>query len=203
MSGLGSGFYSTKEAAKIAKVPRSTLYYWLRTDLFASRRPAHGGPRVLSFVDLRDVVVAQRLREQGAGIADVRRALKWVRDVDDVRGLAEANFAVGEGGLQFLGKDAELVAPHRGHQRIFVIHMADVFRHLGYSEDFATVAPHDRISIDPEVRGGTPVIEGTRIPAQLVAEIAEEESADAVLALYPSLSADDVRAAVEWASEVA
>jgi len=199
---LDGGFYSTKEAAQIAKVPKSTLYYWLRTDLFAPKDKQRG-PRVLSFSDLRDIVVAQKLRNQGARIPHVRRALEWVRHEHDVQRLAEANFQVGDGGLQFLTKGRELIAPHKGNQKVFVIHMAEVFRQLGYSDDLTTIRPHDRISIDPKVRGGSPVIQGTRIPAHLIARLATEEPVESVLDLYPSLTRDDVDAALEWAASVA
>ena len=126
-----------------------------------------------------------------------------MRQEHDVQRLAEANFAVGDGGLQFLTKEGDLLAPHKGNQKVFVVHMAEVFKQLGYADNLSAIQPHTRISIDPGVRGGSPVIEGTRIPADLVARLAKEDSVESVLDLYPSLTREDIEAAVEWAAEVA
>lgn len=55
------GFYTTTEAARIARVPRSTVDYWARTKLI---RPTHRRKRhrLYSFQDLRDLVAAEQLR---------------------------------------------------------------------------------------------------------------------------------------------
>ena len=59
----------------------------------------------------------------------------------------------------------------------------------------------DRIEIDPRVCGGKPVIKGTRIPvAVLVDQLAEGESWSKLLAGYPELSTEDIRAALHFAS---
>lgn len=56
------------------------------------------------------------------------------------------------------------------------------------------------VSIDEEIMGGTPCIAGTRIPAHLIADmVAKGESEAAILAAYPSLSADQVRLASTYA----
>lgn len=59
----------------------------------------------------------------------------------------------------------------------------------------------NRIEIDPRVCGGKPVIRGTRIPvAALVAQLAEGQTWKEVMLGYPELSADDIRAALQYAS---
>jgi uncharacterized protein (DUF433 family) len=53
---------------------------------------------------------------------------------------------------------------------------------------------------DPEIRGGEPVIKGTRVPAYLVADLIDQ-GADLreILEDYPSLNANKVRAALAFA----
>ena len=62
----------------------------------------------------------------------------------------------------------------------------------------------DRISIDPNICFGKPCIRGTRIWVSLILDfLAAGESVESVLATYPQLTADDVRAALGYAAEVA
>ena len=59
-----------------------------------------------------------------------------------------------------------------------------------------------RIEIDPRVCGGKPVIRGTRIPvAVIVSQLAEGQTWQDVMQGYPELSEDDIRAALQYASE--
>lgn len=194
------GYYSASEVARIAGVPRSTLDYWSRTKLIVASQRAFP-PRLYSFADLRDVCVASKLREQKAKIHHIRRALDYVRKEHDVARLAHANFVVTDGGLTFLPPgEAEPVAPHLQGQRKYFVNMPEILKELGAGD--ATVQqlrPSSRVLIDPAVRGGTPVIEGTRIPTQLISELVDEGlSYGDIVDLYPSLSRDDVDAAVDW-----
>ena len=62
---------------------------------------------------------------------------------------------------------------------------------------------YNRITTDPKVMLGKPVIRGTRVPVELIVRmagqgIAEEE----ILREYPRLTKDDIRAALTYAAEV-
>lgn len=60
----------------------------------------------------------------------------------------------------------------------------------------------DRITIDPTVRSGKPVVRGTRITVTDVLEyLASGMSPDELLADFPSLTADDIRAVLLFAAE--
>ena len=64
--------------------------------------------------------------------------------------------------------------------------------------------PLDRIAIDPQVCFGKPCIKGTRIWVSLILDfLASGESEADVLAAYPQLEPDDIRAALAYAAEVA
>lgn len=59
-----------------------------------------------------------------------------------------------------------------------------------------------RISIDPHVMLGKPVIRGTRIPVELILRrLAEGATEDDLLASYPHLTREDLRAAVTFAAD--
>ncbi|MCZ4260874.1 DUF433 domain-containing protein [Limimaricola sp. G21655-S1] len=57
-------------------------------------------------------------------------------------------------------------------------------------------AANERIVSDPAIRGGLPTIRGTRIGGYEVAAMAKAHGAGEVLEAYPSLSAEDIDAAV-------
>ncbi len=54
----------------------------------------------------------------------------------------------------------------------------------------------DRIVIDPEIHHGDPCIKGTRVPVSVIAgSLADGDTKEQILAAYPQLTAEDVRAA--------
>jgi len=64
--------------------------------------------------------------------------------------------------------------------------------------------PLDRIAIDPQVCFGKPCIKGTRIWVSLILDfLASGESEAQILAAYPQLEPDDIRAVFAYAAEVA
>lgn len=61
---------------------------------------------------------------------------------------------------------------------------------------------HQRIEINPEIMGGKPVIKGTRIPVELVLrKLGSGIEVSELLAAYPHLTADDIRAAQAFAAD--
>jgi uncharacterized protein (DUF433 family) len=64
--------------------------------------------------------------------------------------------------------------------------------------------PLDRISINPAVCGGKPCIKGTRIWVSLILGILASGTPEAeLLAQYPTLTHDDVLAAIAYGAEAA
>lgn len=61
-----------------------------------------------------------------------------------------------------------------------------------------------RISVDPNVCGGKPVIRGTRVYVAIVLDaLAEGFTPEQVIDHYPHLTADDIRAALAYAAVLA
>jgi len=60
-----------------------------------------------------------------------------------------------------------------------------------------------RITANPAIFGGKPIIRGQRISVELVLSLlAQGESQDAILAEYPELEPDDIRACLAYAHAV-
>jgi uncharacterized protein (DUF433 family) len=60
-----------------------------------------------------------------------------------------------------------------------------------------------RISLNPEIMVGKPVIRGTRIPIELIVRmLAQGITEGEILKEYPRLQSDDIRAALAYAAHV-
>lgn len=61
----------------------------------------------------------------------------------------------------------------------------------------------NRITIDPKIMVGKPVVAGTRIPVDLVLEkLAHTPDIKEILRDYPRLTKEDVQAALEYARDL-
>ncbi len=62
----------------------------------------------------------------------------------------------------------------------------------------------ERITVDPEVLAGKPVIRGTRIAVELILDLlAAGQSEQDILASYPGLTREDILASLSYASYLA
>ncbi|EQB16279.1 DUF433 domain-containing protein [Sphingobium lactosutens] len=67
-----------------------------------------------------------------------------------------------------------------------------------------TLAGFPRITVDPAVCGGRPIVAGTRLRVSDIFEmLAGGVSVDEIVADFPCLSGDDVRAALGYAAAMA
>ena len=62
----------------------------------------------------------------------------------------------------------------------------------------------DRISVDPEIGHGKACIKGTRVMVSIILDnLAAGEDVSTILRSYPTLKAEDIQAALQYASELA
>ncbi|MBI5670366.1 MAG: DUF433 domain-containing protein [Chloroflexi bacterium] len=62
---------------------------------------------------------------------------------------------------------------------------------------------HERISIDPGVMVGKPVIKGTRITVESIVEkVRAGMSIEEIIDAHPRLTAEDIQAAIEYAEDM-
>ena len=63
-----------------------------------------------------------------------------------------------------------------------------------------TARYHDRITQDPAIMVGKPVVKGTRIPIEMVLnQLAYNPDLDELLKMYPELTREDVKACLAYA----
>jgi uncharacterized protein (DUF433 family) len=61
----------------------------------------------------------------------------------------------------------------------------------------------DRITADPEIFGGKPIIRGMRISVELILSLlAQGEPVDAILDDYPELQVEDIHACLAYAHAI-
>jgi uncharacterized protein (DUF433 family)/DNA-binding transcriptional MerR regulator len=203
-----TGYYTAAEASRISGVPLSTLGYWARTGVLEpSQRRSRA--RLYSFEDLRDLRVAQALRDQGAKPGEIRKVVDFLRALagEPLERLAQAELAVVGGNVVYRNRPLgiEPLQPSKGGQRVFAIDMSKIFQSLGQpiAGNVAELHPAPKVLIDPNVRGGTPVIDGTRIPTATIAELLDDDvPVDQILAMYPALDTSDVTAAADWEHDI-
>jgi uncharacterized protein (DUF433 family) len=62
----------------------------------------------------------------------------------------------------------------------------------------------ERITVDPHIAHGRACIKGTRIMLSVILDnLAAGQTASQILASYPSLTSEDIQAALAYASEIA
>ena len=87
-----------------------------------------------------------------------------------------------------------------------IAQMADIlaaFRGVHDREVVPLYRPKPGVVVDPEIRGGYPVIAGTRVPYDMVASLLEDGvTAEEVAGFYPAVSADAARGALAFARYV-
>jgi len=62
---------------------------------------------------------------------------------------------------------------------------------------------HDRITVDPKLLVGKPVIKGTRLAVEFLLELlAENWTHEQILKNYPQLKPEDIQAVLRYATEM-
>ena len=62
---------------------------------------------------------------------------------------------------------------------------------------------HERIIRDPAVLAGKPIVKGTRISVELILKhLSQNPDTEELLAAYPRLTIDDIRAALAYAQAI-
>jgi uncharacterized protein (DUF433 family)/DNA-binding transcriptional MerR regulator len=196
--------YSTQMAAALSGATPGQIRSW-RQDRGAGpfmRPELSSRPALYSFRDVLALRAFARLREDFS-LQSLRRAVGNLRLLGEI-GHLSAYSLVAEGKSIALYEDDEHstdLLKHPG-QRI-VATLADIM------EPFAprpgVIIPHllhpnAHVSVDPETQGGQPVITGTRVPSNEIAELLRDGvPAEKIADYYPSVNAEAARDAERFA----
>lgn len=73
---------------------------------------------------------------------------------------------------------------------------------IAYST-FMNASHLNRITVDPDVMVGKPVIRGTRIPVERIVRLVAQGLSDSeILSDYPGINREDIKAALSYAADV-
>ncbi len=194
--------FTDKQVKQLTGLSVQQLQYWDRTGFFEpefafeNRRAAYS--RIYSYRDVVALKIVARLRED-ASLQELRRVKEELsRYTPDLwRGLT---LWVHGGRISFLnpntGEPEEVVSG----QKLMRLPLAETLDDLDaklralFERDPTVVG---QIEQNRRVLSNRPVISGTRIPVSAIQSFHEAGySLDAILEEYPSLTADDVKAAI-------
>ncbi|MEV1204173.1 DUF433 domain-containing protein [Microbispora rosea] len=205
MKGLS---YSPKLAAALSGATLRQLAHWrmagsgrgavLVPEISAVR------PVLYSFRDVMALRTCVKLRND-ASLQKIRRALDTLRDDLGERDHLSAYRLVADGSSIYLVEPGQAVDLVRSKRNVVIHEMVDVLR--PFYRDGRHIPdllrPREHVTVDPAVRGGIPVIEGTRVPYDEVAALLRDGvPAERIPAYYPSVTATAAIEAADFADYV-
>ncbi|MER7207490.1 DUF433 domain-containing protein [Streptosporangium sp. NPDC000239] len=200
--------YDPKLAAALSGATLRQLSHWRNT---GARRGAVLIPEVSSrrpvLYSFRDVVALRtcvKLRND-ASLQKIRRALDTLRDDLKEREHLSSYKLVADAGTIYLAASDQAVDLVRRKANVVIHQMVDVLqpfyrdgRHIP-----SLLQPRPHVTVDPAVRGGVPVIEGTRVPYDEVAALLRDGvPAERISDYYPSVTATAALDAADFAEYV-
>ncbi|MEW2068818.1 MULTISPECIES: DUF433 domain-containing protein [Streptomyces] len=203
--------YEPKLAAALSGATMAQLSHWrhasgaggavLVPEISAIR------PILYSFRDVVALRTCVRLRQE-TSLQRIRRAVDSLRDDLGEREHLSAYQLVTDGGTVYLADPdhaVDLIGRKGGKSNLVIHQLVDVlapfYRNGRHIPDL--LSPRPDVAVDPSVRGGEPVIRGTRVPAAEVAAlirdgIPPEQIAD----FFPGVSAGAALEATDFTDYV-
>ena len=198
-------------AVALSGASPSQLEYW-------RRQPAHGGrpllvpeisterPLLYSFRDVMALRTCVCLRES-VSLQKIRRATANLKELGFAEHLSRYRLvATDDDSVALVGPDHAVDMARRSGQQI-IAEMSDVLAPFFVSKRAIEVPnffqPRPRLTVNAAVRGGHPVVFGTRVPYELVAGlVADGVPPEQIKEFYPSASAEGARDADDFARYV-
>lgn len=196
-----AGHYLAHEAGQLAGVSGQTIGQWARHGYVRSSQ-SDGPPRVYSYQDVAEAMVVHELRERGIDYTVIKQTIAGLRaatgnawPLTHGRIVTTGGTVAGEdeGGFVDLGRFVGhgLAVSPEDVQRIAVN-----LRRGGWAAREHPALEH--IEVDPTRLSGRPVIRGTRVPAELAAELAAEPGGRTELRQGYGISEHEIDDAVTW-----
>jgi len=203
--------YAPVVAAALSGATLRQLSYW------RSSRSSEGpllAPRVhrprtrvsYSFLDVLALRTFVFLRAQDVPLQHVRKAVRSLGEMGETKHLSAYRLvAVGREVVWKVSDESAVgLTRHPGHQVIAaMVDILAAFRGARGRDVVPLLHPKPGVEVDPEVRGGYPVLEGTRVPYDLVAALLQDGlAADDVSGFYSSVWPEAARGALDFARYV-
>lgn len=196
--------YEPRVAAALTGATLGQLRYWRKTRVLSPElSPAR--PVLYSFRDLIALRTAVYLRTDRS-LQAIRKALQTLHDIGETGHLSSYRLvSQSRKSIALVRDDGAVDLVEKPGQSLTVVKLGDVLQSfpLGDVEVPNLLHPRRCISVDPQVRGGHPVVAGTRVPFELVAGLVRDGVAPEKIAdFYPSVTAAAARDAADFADYV-
>lgn len=148
------------------------------------------------------------LRSRNVSLQRVRKAVVSLRSLGEVEHLSRYKLvSIGRDVVWQISKVEAIALTGSTQGQQVIAQMVDVlsgFSNMRGREVVPLYRPTPGVSVDPEIRGGYPVVDGTRVPYDLVSTLLEDGVApEEVAAFYPSVGTVGARGAGAFARIVA
>jgi len=199
------GHYLAHEAGRLAGVSGQTIGQWARRGYIRSSQ-SDETPRVYSYQDVAEAMVVHELRERDTDYRIIKDTIETLRRVTG-NAWPLTHGALGTAhGTVVVEDDGRYVDIGRrvGHGLAVteddVERIAADLRRGGWAARELPGLEH--IEVDPGRLSGRPVIRGTRVPAELAAELADRPGGREELRDGYDVSDEEIDDAVAWWSAV-
>ncbi len=189
--------YSTRMAAKVARIAQPQFQSWIRSRLLKPYKFGYDGRKenTYSYDDLLLMRLIVQLKEKGAKPKAIRVALETMQTLCGGDKGAWKKFWIGvsDGFVVVTRSDTQWqdwnpIAASEGPQKLAVVFFPRLFEELKNE-----LVPRDRftqIDVDPDVLGGSPTVKGTRISTSAVMSVLECDGDPTEV--YPELTREQV-----------
>ncbi|WP_052847816.1 DUF433 domain-containing protein [Streptomyces avicenniae] len=198
--------YSTRMAAALSGATVGQLRSWrhdrgngpiLRPELAA--RPA-----LYSFRDVLALRAFAQLR-QDVSLQKIRKALATLKSFGEIAHLSNYSLVADGSSVVLVGDDHATDLVTRPGQRVIAT-MADILEEFTPRPGVVVprlLHPKPHVSVDPETQGGQPVIAGTRVPFDAVADlVGDGVPPERIGDYFPGVTAEAARDALSFARYV-
>lgn len=181
---------------------KSQLYRWAREGILVPEvNPSN--PMQYSFRDIVALRVLSKLR-RNVSLQKIRKALDTLDDYDFSDHLSAYRFATDGKSVKLWTEEGFMDLSDQPGQWEF-LGFDDIYEPFENMKgrtipDLRSPAPG--ISVEPGRIGGTPTLEGTRVPFDLVVQLDEDMTPEEVADYYPTIKADAVVHAVNFDRQV-
>jgi uncharacterized protein (DUF433 family) len=195
------GHYLAHEVGRLAGISGHMIGQWARRGYIRSSQSAET-PRVYSFQDVAEAMVVHELLDRGVSHRQIRSTITSLRGrYGHDWPLTHARLATEGGRVVTEADEAFYDTGKRGWQQLN-IDESDLKRIVGELQRGGwaarTLPDLTRIEVDPGRLSGRPVIKGTRVPAELVAQLAETARGRQTLREGYDLNDADADDALRW-----
>ena len=211
---IGRGIYSVAEAARLSKVSRQRIEYWMFRDaenpvLEPEYAPVNN-QKALSFHDLIEILIGNELRVLGISLEHIRNAHSYLK------GSLNTEHPFCHQEVKTDGKNIFIEAFNKDDEMLYQELLSGqhsspaVIEQYVKNIDYDSVSKlatrwhiHEGIVVDPAVSFGSPVIQDTRISSYIISDEynANAQNAALIADLY-NITEQDVMNAVEFEGQL-